>query len=249
VTDCIPERGKALVALAALHFPREINVASDADAWPLIGAGLISRMTTTLRSILVLQPTEREADAGVLVRSLYEHAVHLAWLAAHPDPLRFEEWRKDDLSSRLKADSDARVLGVEIFTAGQRTELEGKLAGMRGSPLVLANLAVAADKHWANKLPGMGGHHEVQSFRGLYAILYRNYSGLAHPTFRGLNPVVEGLGRTRRRIVLEQPYTSNGPYGIATVIFALGLHVAALTLGWPRRDDVDQIFERYPARS
>jgi hypothetical protein len=242
----IRERGRALIELVAGHFPQEFDVTGDADAWPLVGAGLVSRMTTTLGSVLDLLPGGREIDAGILVRSLYEHAVHFAWLGVDPAATRLEEWRKHDLTWRLKADTDARQHGVQLFTDDARTELEAQIGGLRGGELVLTNLAVAADRHWTGLLPGFDDQEEVKSFRGLYAILYRNYSGVAHPTYRGLNHVVEDLGPTRRRVGLEGPYDSNGPYGIATVIFALGLYVAGNTLGWPQGPDVNAIFERYP---
>jgi hypothetical protein len=109
---------------------------------------------------------------------------------------------------------------------------------------VLTNLAVAADSHWTGKLPGMGYQGDLQSFRGLYAVLYRNYSGVAHPTYRGLNHVVEDLAPTRRRVALEGQYEGNGPYGMATVIFALALYVAAYGLGWPRSAEINEIFAR-----
>jgi hypothetical protein len=90
---------------------------------------------------------------------------------------------------------------------------------MHGHELRLVNLASAVDQHWSGKLPGIGGRGDVQSFRGLYAVLYRNYSGLPHPTYRGLNHVVEDLGVGRRRVRLEPAYDGSGPYGIATMIW------------------------------
>jgi hypothetical protein len=103
---------------------------------------------------------------------------------------------------------------------------------MQGGRLVLADLAAAADQYWAGRLPGMGASPEVRSFGGLYAVLYRIYSGMAHPTYRGLNRVVEDIGDGgRRRVGLEAEYEGNGPYGIGIVILALGLYVTANTLG------------------
>jgi hypothetical protein len=84
------------------------------------------------------------------------------------------------------------------------------------------------------------------SWRGLYAIVYRNYSGFTHPTYRGLNPVVVDLSSTRRQVRLEEPYEGGGPYGMATVIFGLSLLITAEALGWPSGGDVMAIFERYP---
>ncbi len=107
---------------------------------------------------------------------------------------------------------------------------------MTGNALVLDQLADAADKGWAGKLTGtgLGPATQPMSFRGLYAFLYRNYSAAAHPSLRGLNPVIEEITQTRKRVVLERPYEGpSSPYGMATVIYALALYVASESLGWP----------------
>ncbi|HSS03979.1 MAG TPA: hypothetical protein VLK89_02170 [Solirubrobacterales bacterium] len=38
----------------------------------------------------------------------------------------------------------------------------------------------------------------------------------------------------------------NGPYGMATVVYGLGLLIAAQVLGWPNAEEVERIFARYP---
>lgn len=151
------DRGRALVDLVAVHLPQDFEVTGDANAWPLVGAGLASRMTSTLESILALLPSMREVDAAILLRSLYEHAVHFAWLASEPSAARIEEWRKHDLTMRLKADTDARDHGVPLLSDEARGDLEAQIRDMAGNDLVLTNLAASADTHWTGKLPGMDG--------------------------------------------------------------------------------------------
>lgn len=242
-------RADALARLVEERLPLELDVTGDAAAWPLIATGLLSRATTTLRHVFDARRGGQEVDAATLGRSLYEHIVHLAWLAACPTADRIEEWRKHDLTERLSADSDARTVGGQLLDDEAREALEAQVDAMRGNKLVLANLAIAADQHWGGKLPGMGSHKETQSFRGLYVYLYRFYSGTAHPGFRGLNPVVEDITATRRRVVVERlvPSARRGPFGMATVVYALGLYVAAESLGWPEAEEVNAIFHRYPA--
>jgi GNAT superfamily N-acetyltransferase len=244
--SAIHRRGRELVELVSGHFPQEFDVTGDADAWPLIAAAMVSRMIGTMNAVLALHPDELEADAGADVRRLFEQAVYLAWLAAEPSAERIQAWRKADLKSRLAADDDARSHGVPLFTTEQRAELETQVAGLQGGRIVLESVAEEADRHWAGKLPGMGGKGEVKSWRGFYAIVYRSYSGFTHPTYRGLNPVVVDLGPTRKQVRLEAPYEGSGPYGMATVIFGLTLLILADTLGWPDADEVVAIFERYP---
>jgi len=238
-------RGRDLIALAAAEFPKEFDVAAGVN-WPMIAAALVSRMVGTLESILDQQPKGREADPGSDVRRLLEHAVILAWLAADPSTERIEAWQKSDLRARLAADADARAHGQPLFTDEQRIGMEAQVARLRGDRISVENAALEADGFWAGKLPGMGGKGELKSWRGFYAIVYRNYSGYTHPTMRGLNPVVVDLSPTRRRVQLEGRHEGNGPYGIATVIFGLALFVVAETLGWPNVDEVTAIFDRYP---
>jgi hypothetical protein len=244
--DDIPKRAHALAALVRAHLPAEFDAHGDNDAWPLIATGLLSRMTTTLEQLMTLRPHGLAVDAGTLVRSLYEHVVHLAWLAADPSAERIEEWRKDDLSNRVTTENDARRRGTKLFEDDEFEALKAQVAALKGNKLFLEQLADAADKHWAGKLPGMGKSTTVKSFRGTYVFLYRNYSGTAHPTYRGLNPVIEDVSLTRKRVVLEAAGSVTPPYGLATVIYAQALFVAAASLDWPAKDDVLAAFERFP---
>jgi hypothetical protein len=241
------QRAEALAALVAERLPADYDITGDHDAWPLVGAGLLSRATSTLRHVFVAGRGGQSIDAATLGRSLYEHVLHLAWLAADPSPARLEEWRKADLMERLKADTDARTVGVPLLDDAARAVMQAQVDAMTGNKLVLPNLAIAADKHWAGKLPAMGSHRELHSFRGLYAVLYRQYSGTAHPSYIGLNHVVEDVTVTRKRVVLEAPPEGRGPFGMATVVYALGLYVAAASLGWPSAERVTAAFDRYPA--
>jgi hypothetical protein len=237
-------RGRDLIALVTPEFPKEFDLAAG-ETWPMVAAALVSRMIGTLESILDQQPKGREADPGSDVRRLLELALYLAWMAADPSEERIEAWRKADLKARLAADADTRAHGEPLYTDEQRVAMEIEMTGLKGDRITVEDVALKADEYWAGKLPGMGGKGEAKSWRGLYAIVYRNYSGYTHPTMRGLNPVVVDLGPTRRRVQLEGKHLGNGPYGIATVIFGLALFVVAEALDWPDADELTAIFDRY----
>jgi Family of unknown function (DUF5677) len=240
-------RAKALMELVMARLPAEFDVTGDDDAWPLLGYAFLSRATGTLDSIFHLQPTERGSDAMTLVRSLYEHTVHFAWLSADPSAERIGQWRKHDLTERLKADNDAQSVGVELFTPAQRQNFEAQRDALPGAnSLVLANLAGDADDYWEGTVEGIQSRHERRSFRGLYATAYRYQSGLAHPGERSLHPVVEDVTATHKLVKLEDSVDGNGPYGMATTVYALGLLVAEHSLGWPTNAEVNAIFARYP---
>lgn len=248
MADTHQQRAAALRALVEERLPLEQDVEEEGGTWWVTSHGLLSRMITTLRHVMQLAPLGRGVDAGILVRSLYEHVVHFAWLAADPSDARLQAWIKDDLQSRLTADNDARQHGEQLYTDEARAALKRQIDGMEGDPLVLVNLAAAADKAWKGKLDAVGHKPGTKlSFRGLYAIVYRNYSAGAHPSYRGLNPVVQDVTETRKRVVLEGPYEGGGPYGLSTVIYSLALYVAASSLGFPDTDSIESAFRQYPA--
>ncbi len=214
-------------------------------------------------SLVGLEPSGRATDLAVLVRDLFEHVVHLAWLGADPGRERVEAWRKHDMNERLKADRDASDHGVLILTAEERAEMECERDALTGGQLKLIDLAVAADQRWLGVLPGFDlpdeGDHinaeesedeepDGQSFRTLYATVYRHTSAFAHPTWRGLHRVTLDTGPTGRRVAMEQPDPAYplDPVGLGTVIFATALFVAGEALGWPSREDVVAIFNRFP---
>ena len=199
-------------------------------------------MATTLSTVLDLQATRLEADAGTLTRSLYEHAVHFAWLAG--DPARINRWRQEDMEQRLKADNDMKAHGRPMLTPENRARFEREVALIKGGPLRLEQLAIAADKSWEGRLRGLSKHRDLNSFSGLYALLYRSYSPMAHPSEVGLLRVAEEVGPGRSRVQLEAPSSRSGPWGIACVVFTAALLVAGESLGWPDRDRVFAIYGR-----
>jgi hypothetical protein len=240
----IQQRGRALVALVARELPKDFD---SRERWPAIGVALLSRMTTTLSTVLDLHGGHLEADASTLVRSLYEHAVHFAWLAAEPSRERLDHWHKHDLYARLKADDDARAHGIdEMLEPERRAEYQAQLDAIAGAvPLNLADLAIAADQHWGGRIRGMGKHDQPLSFRGWYALLYRSFSPMAHPSEMGLHRVTEELAPGRLRIDLERPsLTRTGPYGIATFVYGVALYIATEALRWPDANAVTEIFDR-----
>lgn len=123
--------------------------------------------------------------------------------------------------------------------------MQREVGGVTARTPDLASKALGADRHWGPRLTVLD-EDGLGSFRGLYTFLFRDYSGLIHATFRGLNRVTEDVSEARKRVVLQAPLEGRGPYGKATVVYGLGLYVAAEALGWPSADEVNAVFTRYP---
>lgn len=231
---------RAPIDLVRARLPLDVTVHGPPDAWPLVGPALISRATGTLEAIFALHPLDREADANTLLRSLYEHVTTFAWLAADPGEERMRRWLKSDCRARLRMDDDCKKVGVPILDPDKRNEFETTVAALPNEMPDLLARAEAADNYWTGKITGLLGADTAMSFRGLYAFAYRRYSAIAHPSNLGLNPVTASLdgGRTRVEIETRRP-DMRGPFGLARAIYALGLYIAAVTLAWPTKGDID----------
>ncbi len=235
-------RATALIDLIEGRLEVEGDVVGPQAAWPMVGPALLVHATSSLRSIVFrLRPDEAHNDASRLLRSLYDHVVTFAWLAADPPP-RLALWRKEDLEERLKVHREFAAAGEQLLPDADREQMERDVARLQGKAPDLASKAAMADKHW---IPRIGALRpgSLSSFRGFYTILFREQSGLVHATFRGLNHVTVDLSPSRKRVVLEVPLgESAGPYGMATVVYGVGLLIAAQSLGWPDADEVEAIF-------
>ena len=241
----IAQRAAALIAAAEGHLEIEGDPNGPGGPLPFVAHGLLVHATSCLRSIVFrLGPDGAHNDAARLLRSLYDHVVTFAWLASDP-PTLLPVWRKADLQARLTIDREARDAGEQLLADHDREQMESDIAGIESKAPDLASKAVAADRYWAPRIEafrpdGLG------SFRGLYTLLFRQHSGLVHATMRGLNHVSVDLEPPLKRIVMEDvPPEGNGPYGMATAVYGLGLLVAAESLGWPDAAEVDRIFDRF----
>jgi hypothetical protein len=108
----------------------------------------------------------------------------------------------------------------------------------------LSTRAVLADEYWAGRLPALVGSETTHSYRGLYAVVYRQLSAVDHASVMGLGPVVVDLPDGSRRVELGTESQGMDPVGNARLLLAWSLYVAAETLGWPDRDSIDDAFAR-----
>jgi hypothetical protein len=244
-TEPITGRAAALIAAAEGHLEIEGNPRGPGGPWPFVASGLLVHATSCLRSVIFrLGPDGAHNDASRLLRILYDHVVTFAWLASDP-PALLAIWRKADLQARLKMDREASVAGEQLLADHDREQMERDIAGIEGTVPDLASMAVKVDDYWAQRVEALRPDG-LGSFRGLYTILFRQHSGLVHATMRGINHVSVDLDAPCVRIVMEDvPSEGNGPYGMATVVYGLGLLVAAEALGFPDAAGVEHIFDRF----
>ena len=236
-------RGRKLIALVDEHLPLEVGPLALADLWQLVGPALIVRQADSLEALLDLRGRS-EADAFVVLRSLYDHAVSFAWLAAAPGEERLGRFVRSDALSRLAMDDDAREVEVEVLESAARARFEAQAAELPRSMPTLLQRAEGADAHWAGRVPSLEDSSTTRSYRGLYAVAYRRQSAIAHASLMGLNSVVIDLPEGRRRVRRGgRDPEMQGPFGLGVILLAFTLFISAQTLGCPDAGAVAAAFE------
>lgn len=239
--EYLRERERRLLSLVEPLFPFHGDGGGPQDAWPLVAHGLLAHASRAYRSVNMLQASGLDVDAARLTRSLYDHVNTLAWLAVDPAE-RLARWRINDLQQRLKAHNDAANLGVDLLEG--RT-LSDALAAKEQDGAIpdLLTRAREADQHWHAELDVLDGPGGLRSFVGLYVVIVRNYSSYVHATFAGLNAVTEDLSGVRRRVHFWDSFVAgDGPAGIASAVFGLGLYVVSAVVGDPAGSEIEAAF-------
>ncbi len=206
-----------------------LNAPNAAEEWNRWAMAILDRCHHTLETILKI--AEREVDAAILTRSLYEHVVAFAWVAIDPQRhlLRLEAWENLQLEKML---ADLRHVGGpddptanEVLALRRTIAVAGNVAAAPETP----DRALAADAHWKAHFRGL------TSLRRTYANLFRFYSAFVHPT---------GIGLASFRTPPPPEEHSGEPAAGAVMVFCSGLLVASAVLGWPDREEVMKAFTR-----
>lgn len=134
---------RALVDLASDQLPREVQGESDAVLPELVCAGLLAREIEIAGSVLDLEHRPADSSQAILIRSLFDHATTLAWIAAEDSADRVRRFQKTDAISRLKIEEDAEVLGETVLTPEVKCDLE---AQVRSLPSGMPDLKQRAEK-------------------------------------------------------------------------------------------------------
>ena len=242
------EAAQQLTELGKANFP--IVLADEVAVVKVVTAGFIARMLGTADALLCLSRLERAADSLVLNRSLYEHAITLAWLTGKKDEAleRIALLQRDDYEHRDKADREfAQLRGEGILTEENRDviALAMKRAGRRKLP-PFTERARIADVEWGKRFGFATGSNPLASLRAAYTTLYRFGTAFAHPTLLGLNPVMD---RTPAATVAFVEKGDQGAKSMLLVpnLLAIALVIGSDLLGSPRMSEINAIFESMKA--
>lgn len=230
------ERTSKLIAVAGAFFPRDVETTRRHDDWGVAGPAFVARSTRLAHALLEL-PDEHEPAAGVLLRVLYEHVTLFAWIAVDP-PNNAPRWVRYDREQKLKAHNDAQAaFGLQLLKSEAKAAFEAErdaiADGLPGVPV----LAKQADSHWSTRIQGFST--DLYGLRGLYLAVYRQFSPLVHGSTDSLHRIVAGGPRPGVVSVgIEAALKEFNAFTIAPLVYALGLFVSGVTLGFPSRQSV-----------
>lgn len=206
---------------------------ADLTDWSIAGPAFVLRCASLFGSTMALAAAGRMTDAGLPLRSLFEHTVTFAWIAVDA-AAHFPRWLQHDYRSMKAADVDAeRTLGQGILTAQERAVLEGKLDSLVSGLPKVPDRASAADDYWGDRIRtvGLKGRH---SLRSQYIAYYRHLSAIEHPTLISLG-----------QMAVPRPTTNLASVNFVTsapALFATTLFITHGVFGWPDAAAVHAVF-------
>jgi hypothetical protein len=136
----------------------------------ILVASIIVRCRRLLRGIYALADADMRLEAVVLLRTLTEYAIKLAWMLTDDTEYHLAQWAVADIDARFKLHNDVKeVAGVEVLTPETQAQLsvqrEGFVAKCGGRSTREPSLRDQA--HTAEDVGGYAG------LKNLYALPYR----------------------------------------------------------------------------
>lgn len=206
---------------------------------------LLVRMAQVARAIGTLVRAGHPTEAFVLLRSLYEHMVVLAWVCVSPEE-RAARWIGAAHKRGLTLFHESQRYGLGALSDEQVASLEESAASI---PKVQP-MAHEVDGFWPEHIPGfrawISGVHEdnVLTVAGLYTVIYRNASALAHGEGGGIQGITAEDERGRPVIMLGTDPVAD-LVGLAVPLFVMGLQVYEYRFERPAGGAAEEILVRF----
>lgn len=235
-------RSQRLLQVIDRYLPAAKHSTGAHDDWQLAGPALIARGVRGLHAVRALRPALCNLDAGVVVRSMFEHVVTFAWLAVD-HTARMPIWVKYDRQQRIRMDNDCRSAQMPLLSDEVHAQYVAEIAAIAGELPSLLNRAEAADSHWSTVIAEHPPSSDRTSFRGIYRTLYRHGSALAHATHYGLHPIIEDHEPGVFVIGPERIEDTTNSFTLAPVVLGMGLVISGVALGWPSMDELNEAFD------
>jgi hypothetical protein len=212
------------------------------DDWRVIGPALVGRMALLMRSVAVLQDGDREQDAQILTRSLFDYVTTFAWLAVDP-PSRLLWWLKEDLRQREAMRETLERWGMHVDLDGFR-DLYVRDGDNFGRFPTLEQRAKQADEHWTQQHPPILSAESSANLTTMYGVMFRGFSATAHASSRGIeNMTLSGATDDHRLIVPSATLERRSPlaFTTATSLFLIAMALTSRIFGWPSYSQITDI--------
>lgn len=234
------QRLLGLIDLAWRSIPRLAPGTGEFHDWNTYARGAVARCAYLSESVLALG--DRPLDGEVIARSLFDHVITFAWVAATPSE-RLPTLVADDVRHRLVfAEENAKALGGAMLPDEVKDEFEALRQRLPTAQL----MARAADEHWAGVVSDLfrGG----SSLSALYSRGFRGHSASVHPTALGIGPFLSS--NAAGAVVVARPvvHPRRCSFGECTTAMTLLLVISGQALGWPNRASVTTIWREHPAK-
>ena len=247
-----PKRTAALLDLVREGLPVRVESDGDFEDWNVMAPAKLAIVTKLFEGVVGSIPPDNRFRAEVLGRSLAEHAIAFAWLAANDGERerRLKQMVRGEFESRSRAGNQLgdQIYGKEryenLFETGRvprvllESETQSRLEELRNSeiptPPGVLDMALAADSYWVDRSEIIAHN----PFALVYFVLFTGPSFVTHTSITAVSRFVDGdpphltVGRERANL------TSESPYGQSMMTFVNCLLVASETLGWPSEEAI-----------
>jgi hypothetical protein len=241
--ELVLDIGAQLTALVSRELPMTVSRSAPVPRRTMIA--LTAKTTAIMRGVLDLIEKNRLPEVMILGRSLADHVITLAWIAADVDG-HYPRWEKEDAKHRLGAHKHWEESGRgRLLEPDAVVRYERILSVVSKFPPDMRECAEQADAFWARRLGFPAGD---QPFSDAYMVIFRHSSSRTHASLQGLNDVLEAT--PEHNVIhldrLGEPLT--GVLRAILMVFGLGLVVSASTNGFPSRGDVESVVSEFLRR-
>jgi hypothetical protein len=132
-----------------------------------------------------------------------------------------------DRKERLKVDSDLRQVNDSVrLPDNVRARYEAERNAIVGELPGLKDQAIAADNHWSARIESHAARDQRHGLAGMYRMIYRHSSAVAHGTAYGLTGIAAAAGPGLCQVGVEHRFVYD-PFRLAGVVYSTGLLIYA----------------------
>lgn len=231
--DLLLEIGQAAVGVRTAGRPDELFL----EDWEITRAALLARMIGTLRHLGYLIPSNSRHDGVALARTLLDHAIHYAWIAADPAD-RLPRFLRKTYENALAKHKRMAARGIDLLVPELLDHYQAYVAVHRRGTGKLFAMAKSVDEAWLERVRAAAPEPlQMPAMDEYYAFVYDQFANLDHPSTVGLQSYVHLDPHGSAAWVDGEPERDRDmdqrPYWLGLWIMCWVLLVASISHGRP----------------